>query len=114
MGYKAKKLRGRKNKAARNVKVSEITAEGFWVETYKEKHYISRKNFPWFRDATEEEIRDITICLNVDDHGDMLIWNTLNCDIATKDIADPSWVRTKNIYVRNVWRSDLQDWARIR
>ena len=110
-----KKVRGRRNKAKRNVFVADITEEGFWVETYKEKHYISRKDFPWFRDATDEEIRDIAIHLDVDDyHGDVLVWGELNCDIATKNIADSSWVRKMNIFVRNVWRPDLQDWPKIR
>ena len=97
------------------VKVSDITESGFWIETYKERYYISRKDFPWFRDATNDELKDVWLCLNVDAyHGDVLIWDTLNCDLATKDIADPSWVKTKNIYVRDVWRSDLQDWAKIK
>ena len=116
MKYRAKKLRGRRNKAKRNVKVSDITAEGFWIETYKEKHYISRKDFPWFGDATDEEIMDVSICLDDPDHGDILIWGAsgLNIDLFTKDIADPSWVRNrknKNIVVRGVKRPDLWDWA---
>ena len=107
-----KKIRGRRNKAKRNVKVSDITADGFWIETYKEKYYISRKDFPWFLDATDEEILDVSICLDDPDHGDILICgaSNLNVDLFTKDIADPSWVRNRknqNIIVRGVKRPDL-------
>ena len=112
MRYRSKKLRGRRNKAKRNVKVYDITAEGFWVETYKEKYYIARKDFPWFLDATDEEILDVSICLDDPDHGDILTWGAsgLNTDLFTKDIADPSWVRNRKnkfFVVRGVKRPDL-------
>jgi hypothetical protein len=87
-----KKIRGRRNKAKRSIKIFEITTEGFWIETYKGKHYISRKVFPWFRDATDDEILDVCIHLDVDDyHRDVLVWTTLNCDVSVHRIDDPSW-----------------------
>ena len=112
---RCKKIRGRKNKATHNVKVFDITANGFWVETYRGNYYISRKDFPWFRGATDAEILDIKIHLDVDAyHGDVLVWRTLNCDISIHRIADTGWVKGVNIYVRGVWRPDLQDWPRIK
>ena len=104
-----------RNKTRSTVKVSEITPEGFWLETYEAKYYISRKNFPWFRDATDEEILDIYIVLDVDDyHGHVLVWDSLMCDLNTNSMNDLSWIKTKNILVRGKWRPDLQDWPRIR
>ena len=126
MGHKEKKLRGRKRKqwAAQNkqweaqnkyktvVSISDITADGFWIETYREKYYISRIVFPWFRDATDDEIRDVTLSPDVDEyHGDMLYWRALDVDFGTNSIRDTRWVATKNIWVRGVHRVDLQNFA---
>lgn len=113
-----KKIRGKRNKqleavmktACPSVTVSGITAEGFWLHTPKKNYYISRKIFPWFSDATDKEIRDVCITLDVDEfHGDMLCWRRLDFDIGTNAIENTEWIKTKRINVRGVHRPDLED-----
>jgi len=85
------KVRGRKNKSRMSVKVSRITAEGFWLHTYKKDYYVSRKLFPWFRNATVSQIQKVKMEW-IDDpefpceHGDMIYWPLLNIDLGTADI----------------------------
>jgi hypothetical protein len=124
MKHKTKKLRGSKNKRwgadhrqwlaetkpKRAVTVSEITDEGFLLHTYRKDYYISRKLFPWFRDATDEEIRIVSLSPDVGEpHGDMLYWRSLDFDIGSNSIENTEWIKDRNIIVRGVHRPDLED-----
>lgn len=67
--------------------VSDITEKGFWLHTPRKDYYLSRKNFKWFQNATDEEIRNVTVYLDVDDyHGDGLSWSLLDLDIGTNQV----------------------------
>ena len=95
MRHREKKLRGRRakqreavlrqwvaeNSYKRKVSVSQITAEGFWLHTYKGNHYVSREKFSWFKGASDNEIQDITVFLCVYDDKDVgLHWESLDLD----------------------------------
>ena len=93
MIFRKKKLRGRKSKQReaelkrwqtqnaykRVVRVSQITADGFWLHTYKGNHYVSREKFPWFKGASDKEIQDVTVLLcRYDENDNGLEWSSLD------------------------------------
>ena len=87
-------------------RISEITAEGFRLHAPIGEYYISRKKYPWFRDATDEEIRDVTFSPEAGEgHVNMLFWNTLGIDFDEKSIKNPELNRS--ILVRCTKRPDL-------
>jgi len=90
------------------VRISEITTEGFWVHTHNNDYYLTRKRYPWFKDATDEEIRDVVFILaeDNDDHGDMLLWRTIGIDFDMESIVRPELIYNA-ILVRCVKRRDL-------
>lgn len=85
MRYREKKLRGKQNKRKMKVSVSEITAEGFWLHTYKGDHYVSREKYHWFKDATDAEIQDVRVLLCLYDKNDnALEWSSLDLHFRIK------------------------------
>ena len=72
------------------VRVSEITAEGFWIHPPNKDYYISRKEFTWFVTATDEEIQDVVIYPDIsNEHGNYLRWKSLDIDLGTDTIEHP-------------------------
>ena len=89
------------------VSVSDITADGFWVRCPLKDIYISRKRYPWFRDATDEEIRDVSFLQEAGEHHqNMLFWHTLGVDFDSESIEKPELIY-HNTRVRCVLRPDL-------
>ena len=77
------------NKHRRVVSVSQITADGFWLHTYKGDCYISREKYHWFRNATDKEIRNVTVMLCVyDENDDGLEWRKLDLNFRIKFFVD--------------------------
>ena len=71
---------------------------------------MSRQEFPWFRDATDKEIRNVGITLDFDEwYGDMLCWLKLDLTIGTNSFENTDWIKSRKIYVRGVHRPDLED-----
>jgi hypothetical protein len=113
-----KKLRGWRAKQFFNVKVTDITADGFWIHNEGDSFYISRKKYPWFLDATDKEIRDVhkimdMTALHEKDIRDCLEWTTLDMDIAMTHIRHPETLKVYGVYVRGEQRPDLfarSDW----
>ncbi len=50
-----------KVKATLPVTVSEITKRGFRVQTLDRDYRLTFKKYPWFADATEEELKDVVL-----------------------------------------------------
>ena len=117
-GEPVKKVRGWKKKHRREVKISDITAEGFRLRTFNKEYYVSREKYPWFKNATVRQIQDVVLfpcCLDdpadawqepelypsnsegyppdgYPDHGDHLRWESLDLDLGTNDFEYPKWL----------------------
>jgi len=94
------KIRGWKKKRRAAVKIYGITPEGFQLRTFNRDYYVSRDTFAWFLDASDNEIRDVTLfpcmccdplnCRCNDDHpGDHFRWERLDVDLCTWDFEYP-------------------------
>jgi len=89
------------------VRVSDITAEGFWVHVCEKVYHITRERYPWFRAATDEEIYDVSFSSVIDGHHqNMLFWHTLGIDFDSESIEHPELIYHVN-RVRCVPRPDL-------
>ena len=80
--------------------VSHISTDGFWVviyydtddlqKTHKEKLYVSTECFPYFQEATADEIEEVLHfphCKD-DDGEDVLYWKTLGLTISVATIKE--------------------------
>ena len=96
------KIRGWKKKHRAEIKISDITAEGFKLHTFNKDFYIARDLFAWFLGATHREIQDVTLypcpcdnplectCKCPSDHpGDHFRWESLDLDFCTGDFNKP-------------------------
>ena len=107
-GEPMKKVRGWKKKHRCEVKVSDVTAEGFRLRTFNKEYYVSRKEFPCFKNASVRQIQEVVLfpCPYDDpaddweygdenypegypDHGDHLRWESLDIDLGTNDFEYP-------------------------
>ena len=68
------------------VKVSDITEQGFWMDTYRGRFYISREKNPVFQNATDSELQDVRLFPSED--GDFLYWNALDFRTVVEVLAD--------------------------
>ena len=109
--FRLKKLRGWKAKQFFTVRISKITKEGFWLHNEGQNFYISRKQYPWFLDATDEEIRDVWKIHDAIDNGrrNHLQWNMLEIDILMEHLKHPELLTVHNVYVRKEQREDLYE-----
>lgn len=86
------------------VSVSQVTVEGFWLHTFRGDFYVSREKFHWFKNATDKEIRDVSVILcTYDANDDGLEWSTLDLHFRIADF-DPavSTIRTVGETNRNI------------
>ena len=67
------------------IEVSLVTGQGFWLLVGGEELYASYADFPWFRQATVEQVT--TIELLSEEH---LYWPLLDVDLAVASIRDPA------------------------
>jgi len=90
------------------VKISDITTEGFTVVCPFGSYHITRKRYPWFKDATDEELHDVFFVddRTDDEHGNMLVWRTIGIDFDEESIARPELIYNA-ILVRGKKRRDL-------
>ena len=106
-----KKMRGWRAKQFFTVRISRITEDGFWIHNEGRDFYVSRKQYPWFIDATDKEIRDVTKLYRAwADNGDNgLYWETLDFGISMKHFYHPDTLQVYNVYVRSEQREDLYE-----
>jgi len=114
-GARLKKVRGWKKKHRCEVRISEITNEGFRLRTFNRDYYVPRNIYHWFKNATHRQIQDVVLvpCVHNDpaddwqfiddsypaghnpppegypDHGDHLRWESLDVDLGTNDFEYP-------------------------
>jgi len=99
----ARAKRGRvKIKKVLPVDVSEISSKGFRVQVLDRDYYLSFERYPWFRDATEAEIREV-VCK----WESLLCWETLDLDFRFELLDHPEKSVIFCPYVRGVPRLDL-------
>ena len=67
------------------IEVSLVTGKGFWLLVGGEELFASYSDFPWFRQATVEQVT--TIELLSEEH---LYWPLLDVDLAVASIRDPA------------------------
>jgi Protein of unknown function (DUF2442) len=71
--------------ATLEVEVTNISAHGFWVFLGTEELPVPYAQFPWFKNATIEQIT--TVERPTDNH---LYWPKLDVDLAVQSLRDPS------------------------
>jgi hypothetical protein len=109
-----KKIRGWKKKHRCEVKISDVTAEGFHLRTFNKVYYVSRDVFAWFLGASQRQIQNVTLfpCSYDDpvesaDHGDWIRWHDLDIDLGSNDFEFPV---QRNVYqAANVYREKYNE-----
>ena len=67
------------------IEVSLVSSKGFWLLLDDEELFVAYTDFPWFKQATIEQIT--TIKWPSTDH---LYWPLLDVDLAVASIRDPA------------------------
>ena len=67
------------------IEISLVTGQGFWLLVGGEELFASYADFPWFRQATVEQVT--TVELLSEEH---LYWPLLDVDLAVASIRDPA------------------------
>jgi len=108
--HRVKKLRGWLNKQFCIVKISCITDDGFCIQNEGKDFYISREQYPWFLDASEQEIRDVVkICRmgHQRDPAAVLSWELLDFVLPMEHVKYPDTLKVFGVYIRKQDREDL-------
>jgi len=107
--YRKKKERGWRNKQFFAIQISQITKDGFWLHNNEHSFYVSRKRYPWFLDATNNEIMNVRKVrdLTGDDHGDMFVWDSLDIELPIHNFIRQEIIQIHSVYVRGIHREDL-------
>ncbi len=71
--------------ATSEIEVSVVSNKGFWLLLENDELFVSYEEFPWFKQATVEQIT--TIELPTPNH---LYWPMLDVDIAVESIRNPA------------------------
>ena len=66
------------------VEVTNIDRFGFWLLVEDQEYFLPYTDFPWFRNATVDQILDVQLL-----HGDHLHWPTLDVDLCLDALAKP-------------------------
>ena len=72
-------------KSISEIEVSLVTGQGFWLLVGGEELFAPYADFPWFRQATVEQVT--TVELLSEEH---LYWPLLDVDLAVASIRDPA------------------------
>jgi hypothetical protein len=67
------------------IEVSLISSKGFWLLLGDEELFVAYADFPWFKQATVEQVTTI-------EHpsADHLYWPLLDIDLSVASIRDPA------------------------
>ena len=68
-----------------DIEISVVSRRGFWLLLDDEELFLSFENFPWFRNATVEQLT--TVERPAAQH---LYWPLLDVDLAVESIRDPA------------------------
>ena len=70
--------------SASKVEVTNISAHGIWLLAGEEEHFLSYKDFPWFKDASVRKILNVREPTPGHFH-----WPELDVDLGLKTIRHP-------------------------
>ena len=70
--------------ATSDVEVTNISMHGFWVLLGREELPVPYAHFPWFKQATVEQITNVQRPT-----ADHLYWPLLDVDLAVQSLRDP-------------------------
>ncbi len=65
------------------IEVSHIAPKGIWLHVKGKEHFLSYKNFPWFKKAQPKQIQKVSL---VNNH--YLRWNALDIDLELESIEN--------------------------
>jgi hypothetical protein len=66
------------------VEVGNIDQQGVWLLIADREYFLPYEGFPWFRQATIEQILNVELL-----HGDHLHWPALDVDLSLDAVAKP-------------------------
>jgi len=66
------------------VEVTNIDRFGFWLLVEDREYFLPYADFPWFRNATLDQILDVQLL-----HGDHLHWPALDVDLSLDSLSQP-------------------------
>jgi hypothetical protein len=64
--------------------VVSIDREGIWLLVDDREYFLRHEDFPWFRQATLDNILTVELL-----HGDQLHWPDLDVDLSLDSLAHP-------------------------
>ena len=78
------KKSARRGKNTSAVEVGNVSAHGFWLLVGNNEHFLSFKDFPWFRDATIGQLTNVEL-----PSPHHLYWPDLDIDLAVESLEHP-------------------------
>ena len=66
------------------IEVSNIDQFGLWVLVQNKEYFLPYDDFPWFRNATVDQILKVELL-----HQDHLYWPALDIDLCVGSLAEP-------------------------
>jgi hypothetical protein len=79
-----KKSAKRGNGTSVQVEVANVSPHGFWLLIGDREHFLSFKEFPWFREATIAQISNVEL-----PSPHHLCWPSLDVDLALESLTHP-------------------------
>jgi hypothetical protein len=73
-----------RGRSTSQVEVTNVSAPGFWLFVGEQEHFVSFKNFPWFKDASIREITSVEL-----PSAHHLYWPDLDIDLAVESLTHP-------------------------
>jgi hypothetical protein len=75
---------GALGKSTSQVEVTNVSVHGFWLFVGEQEHFVSFKDFPWFKDASIREITSVEL-----PSAHHLYWPDLDVDLAVESLTHP-------------------------
>ncbi|MBI3987084.1 MAG: DUF2442 domain-containing protein [Lentisphaerae bacterium] len=66
------------------LEVTNIDRFGFWLLIENQEYFLPYADFPWFRNATIDQILSVQLL-----HGNHLHWPVLDVDLCIESLAQP-------------------------
>ncbi|HLG59224.1 MAG TPA: DUF2442 domain-containing protein [Vicinamibacterales bacterium] len=75
---------GARGRNTSQVEVTNVSVHGFWLFVGEQEHFVSFKDFPWFKDASIREITSVEL-----PSAHHLYWPYLDVDLAVESLTHP-------------------------